>query len=240
MIDIHSHIIFGVDDGPKTLEDSLKLIDEAYSQGIRKIIATSHRRRGMFNTPEEKIEQNFVTLKEQVEKNYSDLEVYYGGELYFNSDMLKKLENKEVPTLAGSNYVLLEFSSNVMYKEIFTAVDSVTLLGLKPILAHIERYNCLENNKKQVEELAHKGALMQVNSSSVLKMKFFGDKHKVYKKRAKYFMDNDLISFVATDMHNLGERKPHLKEAYDFVVSKYGRETAEDLFKINAKRIFEK
>ncbi|MBF0746251.1 tyrosine protein phosphatase [Gemella sp. 19428wG2_WT2a] len=239
MIDIHSHIIFGVDDGPKTLEDSLELIDEAYSQGIRKIIATSHRRRGMFNTSEDKIKHNYTILNNEVKNKYKDLELYYGGELYFNLDILKKLENKEVPTLADSNYVLLEFSSNVMYKEIFNAVDSVTLLGLKPILAHIERYNCLEKNKKRVEELLHKGALMQINSSSVLKMKFFGDKHKVYKKRAKYFIENDLISFVATDMHNLDERKPHLKEAYEFISSKYGKELAENLFKINAKIILE-
>lgn len=239
MIDIHSHIIFGVDDGPRTLEDSLDLLKEAYSQGIRTIIATSHRRRGMFNTPEEKIEQNFLILKEKAKEKFRDLELYYGGELYYNSNMLAKLENKEVPTLANSNYVLLEFSSNVMYKDIFSAVDSTILLGLKPIIAHIERYDCLEKNKEQIEELIHKGALMQVNSSSVLKIKFFGDKHKTYKKRAQYFIENDLISFVATDMHNLEERRPFLKEAYEFISSKYGKDVAEDLCKINAKKIFE-
>ncbi|MDO4813858.1 MAG: tyrosine protein phosphatase [Gemella sp.] len=240
MIDIHSHIIFGVDDGPRTLEDSLKLVEEAYSQGIRSIIATSHRRRGMFNTPEEKIKENFLILKEKLKSIYSDLDIYYGGELYYTSSILEKLENKTTPTLASTEYVLLEFSSNVMYKEIFSAVDSIILLGLKPILAHIERYNCLENNKEQVKELIHKGALMQVNSSSVLKIKLFGDKHKVYKKRAKYFIDNDLISFVATDMHNLEDRKPHLKEAYEFITSKYGKDLADKLCRKNAEKILRK
>lgn len=239
MIDIHSHIIFGVDDGPKTLEESLELIKVAYLQGIRTIIATSHRRRGMFNTPEEKIEKNYLILKEKVKEVHKDLELYYGGELYYTSNMLTKLENKEVPTLANSSYVLLEFSSNVMYKDIFSAVDSTILLGLKPIIAHIERYDCLEKNKERIEALIHKGAMMQVNSSSVMKIKFFGDKHKIYKKRAQYFIENDLISFVATDMHNLGERKPYLKEAYEFILSKYGKNIADDLCKINAKKIFE-
>lgn len=238
MIDIHSHIIHGVDDGPKTIEDSLALIEESYKQGVRKIIATSHRRKGMFETPEEKIRANFDVLKNKVDNLYTDLEIYYGGELYFTLDILKKLEDKVFPTLANSRYVLLEFSSIVRYKEIFSAVDSVILLGLKPIIAHIERYTCLENNKEYVKELIHKGALMQVNAASVLKPKLFRDKQKIYKKRTKYFLENNLVHFVATDMHNLDNRKPHLKEAFDFVSSKYGSEIAKELFIENQKIIF--
>lgn len=238
MIDIHSHIIYGVDDGPKNLEDSLNLIEEAYKQGIRKIVATSHRRKGMFETPEEKIFSNFNDLKAKVNTVYPDLELHYGAELYFTLDVLKKLEGRTLPTLANSNYVLIEFSSNTRYKEIFSAVDSIILLGLRPILAHIERYNCLENNKDYVKELINKGALIQVNASSVLKTKLFRDKHKIYKKRTKYFLDNNLVHFVATDMHNLTNRKPHLKEAYELVSSKYGVETAKKLFENNQKLIF--
>ena len=82
MIDIHSHIIFDVDDGPKSLEESLLLLGESYAQGVTTIVATSHRRKGMFETPEATIEKQFLLLKEEAEQVYPDLELLYGGELY--------------------------------------------------------------------------------------------------------------------------------------------------------------
>ena len=92
MIDVHSHIVFDVDDGPKTLEESLELIGESYAQGVRTIVSTSHRRKGMFETPEDKIFANFSKVKEEAEALYPDLTIYYGGELYYTSDIVEKLE----------------------------------------------------------------------------------------------------------------------------------------------------
>lgn len=141
MIDIHSHIIFGVDDGPETIEESLSLIGEAYRQGVRYIVATSHRRKGMFETPEKVIMTNFLQLKAAVAEVYPEIRLCYGAELYYSKDILSKLEKKKVPTLNGSRYILLEFSMNTPWKEIQEAVNEVTLLGLTPVLAHIERYD---------------------------------------------------------------------------------------------------
>ena len=76
MIDVHSHIVFDVDDGPKTLEESLDLIGESYAQGVRKIVSTSHRRKGMFETPEDKIFANFSKVKAEAEALYPDLTIY--------------------------------------------------------------------------------------------------------------------------------------------------------------------
>ena len=81
MIDIHSHIVFDVDDGPTTIEESLALIGESYRQGVRTIVSTSHRRKGMFETPEDKIFVNFSQVKEAAEAKYEGLEILYGGEL---------------------------------------------------------------------------------------------------------------------------------------------------------------
>ncbi|MBF0713330.1 tyrosine protein phosphatase [Gemella sp. GH3] len=237
MIDIHSHIIFGVDDGPKTLEESILLIKESYSQGTRSIIATSHRRKGMFETPEEKIRENFNIIKSEIEKILPDLNLYYGAEIYFTSDILNKLENNIFPTLGDTDYVLIEFSSSTRYTEIYKAVDKIILLGKIPILAHIERYNELVNSEKKVRNLIDKGAYIQINSASVLKVKLFGDSQKEYKKRAKYFLDKDLVHFVATDMHNLTSRKPYFKEAYKIIEKKYGKKRAEDLFVNNQRKI---
>ncbi|WP_074415603.1 capsular polysaccharide biosynthesis protein Cps4B [Streptococcus suis] len=233
MIDIHSHIIFGVDDGPKTIEESLSLIGEAYRQGVRYIVATSHRRKGMFETPEKIIMINFLQLKEAVAEVYPEMRLCYGAELYYSKDILSKLEKKKVPTLNGSRYILLEFSMNTPWKEIQEAVNEVTLLGLTPVLAHIERYDALAFQSERVEELIDKGCYTQVNSTHVLKPALIGERAKEFKKRTRYFLEQDLVHCVASDMHNLYSRPPFMREAYQLVKKEYGEDRAKALFKKN-------
>ena len=233
MIDIHSHIIFDVDDGPKTLEDSRRLLEESYRQGVRTIISTSHRRKGMFETPEEKIAANFKQVQEVAKQVADDLTVLYGAEIYYTSDILKKLEEGTFPSLGGTKYILIEFSMNTPYKEIHSALGNVIRLGMTPVVAHIERYHCLENDEDKVSELINMGCYMQVNSSNILNPKLFGDRYKFMKKRVQFFLERDLVHFVASDMHNLDDRPPYMQKAYQIVAKKYGAARAEELFKTN-------
>lgn len=233
MIDIHSHIVFDVDDGPKTIEDSRALLEESYRQGVRTIISTSHRRKGMFETPEAKIEENFKQVQELAKEIADDLTILYGAEIYYTSDILDKLEQGEIPRLADSQYALIEFSMITPYKEIHTALSNVLRLGVTPVVAHIERYHCLENDEKKVRDLINMGCYTQINSSSVLKTKLFGDTYKFMKKRAQFFLEKDLVHFVASDMHNLDPRPPYMQEAYQIISKKYGESHAEQLFRKN-------
>jgi putative phosphotyrosine-protein phosphatase len=233
MIDIHSHIVFDVDDGPKTIEDSRTLLEESYRQGVRTIISTSHRRKGMFETPEAKIEENFKQVQELAKEIADDLTILYGAEIYYTSDILDKLEQEKIPRLAGSQYALIEFSMITPYKEIHTALSNVLRLGVTPVVAHIERYHCLENDEKKVRDLINMGCYTQINSSSVLKPKLFGDTYKFMKKRAQFFLEKDLVHFVASDMHNLDPRPPYMQEAYQIISKKYGESHAEQLFRNN-------
>ncbi|CYV27544.1 TPA: tyrosine protein phosphatase [Streptococcus suis] len=233
MIDVHSHIIFGVDDGPKTIEESLSLIGEAYRQGVRYIVATSHRRKGLFETPEKVIMTNFLQLKEAVAEVYPEIRLCYGAELYYSKDLLSKLEKKKVPTLNGSRYILLEFSMNTPWKEIQEAVNEVTLLGLTPVLAHIERYDALAFHAGRVEELIDKGCYTQVNSNHVLKPALIGDQAKEFKKRTRYFLEQDLVHCVASDMHNLSSRPPFMREAYKLITEEFSKDKAKALLKKN-------
>lgn len=239
MIDIHSHIIFGVDDGPKTLEDSLALINYAYKQGVRTIVATSHRRKGMFETPEETIRENFAILQGRLAQDLPDLQVHFGGELYYTSHSLARLEEGVFPTLAGTRYALIEFSSATPWKDIHTAVTNVLMLGITPVIAHIERYNALEFDKDRVRELINMGCYMQVNSLHVLKPKLLGDKYKVFKKRARYFLEENLVHLVASDMHNLDSRPPYMKEAYDLIAKDFGQRKAQELFVDNPRTLLQ-
>lgn len=239
MIDIHSHIIFDVDDGPSTLEESLQLIAESYAQGVRGIVSTSHRRKGMFETPEDKIWEHFEIVKREAEKQFPDLEIFYGGELYYTSDVLQKLETDQIPRMNGTRFVLIEFSMGTPWKDIQTAVGKILMLGITPIIAHIERYNALEFKKERVQELIKMGCYTQINSSHVLKPKLFGDKHKVLKKRARYLLEEDLVHCVASDMHNISDRRPYMAEAYRIVMREFGRKRAYELFRFNPQTLLE-
>ena len=239
MIDIHSHIIFDVDDGPKSRDDSRALLAEAYDQGVRTIVSTSHRRKGMFETPEDKIAANFKVVQELAKEIAPDLTILYGAEIYYTSDILDKLEKQIIPRLNGTRYALIEFSMNTPYREIHSALSKVLMLGITPVIAHIERYHALENDEKRVRELINMGCYTQINSSSILKPKLFGDTYKFMKKRARYFLDRDLVHIVASDMHNLVDRRPYMKEAYELVSKKYGQEKAHELFTTNPAKVIE-
>ena len=237
MIDIHSHIVFDVDDGPQDWAESKALLEEAYAQGVRIIVSTSHRRKGMFETPEDEIARNFKVVKELAKEIAPDLRILYGAEIYYTSDILDKLENNLIPKLNDTRYVLIEFSMNTPYREIHNALTNVLMLGITPVIAHIERYDALENNEKRVKELINMGCYTQVNSSSILKPKLFGDTYKFMKKRARYFLERDLVHIVASDMHNLDSRPPYMKEAYEIVSKKYGLDKARELFMLNPEKI---
>ena len=237
MIDIHSHIVFDVDDGPQDWADSKALLEEAYAQGVRTIVSTSHRRKGMYESPEDEFARNFKVVKALAKEIAPELRILYGAEIYYTSDALKKLENQQIPQLNGTRYALIEFSMNTPYREIHNALTNVLMLGITPVIAHIERYDALENNEKRVKELINMGCYTQVNSSSILKPKLFGDTYKFMKKRARYFLERDLVHIVASDMHNLDSRPPYMKEAYEIVSKKYGLDKARELFMLNPEKI---
>ncbi|HEU6190646.1 TPA: tyrosine protein phosphatase [Streptococcus pneumoniae] len=237
MIDIHSHIVFDVDDGPKSREESKALLAESYRQGVRTIVSTSHRRKGMFETPEEKIAENFLQVREIAKEVADDLVIAYGAEIYYTLDALEKLEKKEIPTLNDSRYALIEFSMNTPYRDIHSALSKILMLGITPVIAHIERYDALENNEKRVRELIDMGCYTQINSYHVLKPKLFGERYKFMKKRARYFLERDLVHVVASDMHNLNKRPPYMKEAYELISKQYGERRARELFIENPRLI---
>ena len=237
MIDIHSHIVFDVDDGPKSIEESKNLLREAYSQGVRTIVSTSHRRKGMFETSEEKIATNFLKVREMAKEVADDLIIAYGAEIYYTPDVVEKLEKKLIPTLNHSRYALIEFSMTTTDRDMHKGLSDILMLGITPVIAHIERYDALENNEKRVRELIDMGCYTQVNSSHVLKPKLFGETYKFMKKRAQYFLERDLVHVIASDMHNLDHRPPHMGEAYDIIAKKYSEDKAKELFKDNPRKI---
>ena len=184
-------------------------------------------------------EPNFKQVKEAAEAKFDDLTILYGGELYYNNTLLDKLEHHKVPRMAGTQFALIEFSMTTPWKEIHEAVNKVLMLGVTPIIAHIERYDALENHEKRVRELINMGCYTQINSAHILKPRLFGDKNRVFKKRARYFLEKNLVHIVSSDMHNLGPRPPYMDQARDIITRDFGDRRAFDLFEGNAKTLLE-
>ena len=151
--------------------------------------------------------------------------------------MVEKIGTGELHSLANSRYALVEFKYGIHPKDLENAIYNIVTSGKIPVIAHIERYECLEKNIKLIEKLIEHGVKIQVNAESVLKPKLFGDKHKKYKQRAKYFLEKDIVDIISSDAHNLDTRKSYMKEAYDVILKKYGEEKAKLLFELNAENI---
>ena len=220
MIDIHSHVIPFVDDGSRSLESSLDILRTAEKCGVTDIICTPHYRRGMFETPKDKIIENYNILKAA---NDTGVDLHLGQEIAYNTHIFDMLSKGEILTYCGSDYILLEFSYT-KYVDVSGVVFESKLRGYKPVIAHIERYEYL--TLEDVEELSYSGALIQVNASSLL----FGSR---YRGIANKYLKKNFVDFIANDMH-VG-RKYVMDKAYTVVKRKYGEKTAKELFEENAK-----
>lgn len=231
LIDIHCHMLPGIDDGAKTIEETIKMVSLAYKSGVRKIICTPHYHAGRYRPSREKIEQQFTLVKKIVEQASDDIFLYIGHEINYEQDILKLLEEEKLFTLADSNYVLIEFSTGVGYNEIKRALQSVVMGGYVPILAHAERYGCLVEDISLVKELIDGGVYIQINAFSIM------EGQRKIKRFIKELIKKDLLHLVATDAHDTEYRPPELIRAYNYIAKKYNVQYADELMIENPERI---
>lgn len=226
--DIHCHIIPYVDDGANDMDEAIKMLKMEYAEGVRTIIATPHFRRKMFETPREEIVKQFVRLREAAKA--IGIEMHLGCELHSNMDLTSLLREKKVSSMAGSRYVLLEFSGSAESKYIRERTYSLISSGYKPILAHVERIEKLRKDLGLIEDLIDMGARIQVNAESIT-----GDFST--RRFCKKLMKNDFLHFVGTDCHGSSYRVPKMKDAYNYVAKKFGEDYANEIFIENPQRI---
>ena len=230
MIDIHCHLLNGVDDGAKTLEESVSMLKTAASQGIDKIILTPHRRHGMFAYETETIESRYMKLKEYADK--LGIALYLGTEYHVDSEMIDSFRSGRCHTLAESRYILTEYSHVSEYSYMKKMTQEALLAGYIPVIAHIERYECVCDDPDIAGELRNMGALVQVNADAVL-----GNDGRAAKKICRKLFKNMDVDIIASDSHNTSTRVNNLAKCYDYVVKKYGSDYADLLFKQNPARI---
>ena len=230
IIDIHAHILPGIDDGARDWEETEALLIAAREQGICHIIATPHFSR---RTDVDKLKELKNRTAELAQKKGLDLEISLGQELRYFEELICYLDQGKALTLAGSRYILVEFKPSDGYPTLKRAVHDLVQAGYIPILAHTERYLSLRE-KGRTEELIEKGACLQINGESLMGGLF--DRTAAWCFRE---IRQGRIHFVASDMHRPDTRPPRLKEAFYKMTKKRLCPEPAALFEKNQRYILE-
>lgn len=196
-IDIHSHILYGIDDGSKSIEESINIIKEHIKMGFTDIVVTPHYiENSKYETNNIDKENILKTLKQELKKQNININLYLGNEVFVNNKLEELLKKKEIATINNSKYLLIEFPMNEKPKDINNIIYELKIKGIIPIIAHPERYDYVEKNPNLVLEWIEEGALLQSNYGSIIGVYGSGPQ-----KTIKKLLKKDLIEFLATDIH---------------------------------------
>lgn len=236
VVDIHSHILFGIDDGAYNINESLSLIKLGYGQGIRNIFCTNHSY-GMENKHQDYY-KNLHQLKKEINSRYSDVRLYNGCEIMCNRNKMRhiinNINNKIYPTMNNTKNVLVEFDPYLTdgMDEMLYCLCFMIDKGFTPIIAHVERYNNIYDDPlKNLFFIKEIGCLLQINLFSVEQDK--GNRKRI----ADICLSNNLIDFVGTDTHRLNYKPTEAITGARGVISKMGIKTGKEILFNNAKEI---
>lgn len=235
LIDIHCHILFGVDDGARNARVTRKMLELAYEDGIRAMIATPHYRPDRWRISREQLELTLGKVQLLARDLDPEFRIYPGNEIFYREGIEKRLAEDKIWTMAGSTCVLVEFHPDDSYEYLHQGLQSLQMAGYETILAHWERYDCLRRDPERLEVLAGSGVGIQSNADAVL-----GGQGRAVKKLVREMLEAGLVDYVATDSHSMDRRPPQLKKAYDYIQKKSGREIAERVCVINPQRILQR
>ncbi len=233
MIDIHTHILHGIDDGPSQAEQSVKLLKLQKSMGVDKVILTPH-----FYSEHSTIDMFVLNCKSAFNNLMLNIEgdqagevipdLLLGAEVLYNPSLVS-FEDIDKLAIFGTDYILIELPYTKQFE--YSIIDSLDRMmcnyNLTPIIAHIDRYPYIGKNLSIVNELIDIGCMIQVNADSVInpQMRDF----------IWALMDESLIDFVASDCHNLADRKPNVPDALKIVSEEYSKDYISHLDKVAAR-----
>lgn len=234
MIDIHMHLIPGVDDGAMDVEMALVMMIRAKEQGISKIIATPHSE--AFHFSKRDIRATYQNLANAAAMVSPDMKVYLGCEVYCEADIMEQvlelLDLGVYPTMNGTKCVLMEFSQWVYPENTIPCVEALVKAGYKPIIAHMERYKYLRDNMDLVERLWKLGALIQLNAYSL-----FDEMDDSIKNWARRLVLERKVDFLGTDAHRTYHRPPSAEKGLEWLYENVEQDYADAIAWKNAENI---
>ncbi|WP_240377994.1 tyrosine-protein phosphatase [Bacillus piscicola] len=233
MIDIHTHILPGIDDGPETEEEAVKLAEAAAANGIRTVIATPHHRNGAFTNPGGAVTALAHSFNKTLEQLGVPLHVLAGQEIRIHGEFLEELRTGDAIGLNESRYVFVEFSSVEVPAYARHLFYDVQMEGYVPIIVHPERNKTFVERPDELYRFVKNGALTQITSHCLT-----GRASKKTNQFAKRLLEHHLTHFIASDAHNTRARSFNLREAYAALTDEFGASYT-NLFQTNATRLVE-
>ena len=231
-VDIHCHILPGVDDGSQTPEETKAMLQKAWDEGIQIMVATPHYHKQRGKNDIELIKKQLLLTRKLAKEVNPKMQICLGMEIYYGEDVPELLKEGRVVSIRKSRYILVEFSPGDEFQYTLNAVRKLQMSGHTVIIAHIERYNCLRKDISNVEYLREMGAYLQVNTGSIT-----GSYGRSVKKFLREVLKAHLVQLVGTDAHGSERRTPKMQEAYKEVVKRCGEEYADQIFGQNAKKV---
>lgn len=229
MIDIHAHLLPGIDDGPINWEDSITMLKQGVEDGITGVVCTSHVLNKLDSVFENQLVEKFQELKRRVQQENISVDLWLGAEIHIQSEYT--LESPLATINNNGKYMLIELPLSEIPDNAAESIFQLCLDGIIPILAHPERNGTISQEPIWAYEFAQRGLLLQINAGSVTG--YFG---KRTKRLVYQFLDHGYVHFVASDCHNPKARTMILSHAYKIIEKKWGKETARRLFIENPKK----
>jgi len=237
MIDIHTHILPTIDDGPTTMTESLEMCRIAVNDGIKKMIATPHVQNGMYDLDANKVLEKIQMLNQLLKQEGLDLVIFPGAEVHLNDRLLDAeiLKESNILTInGGRKYILLEFPFQWVPSGTEHVIFKLRSMGFTPILPHLERNFKIQRDPYMVRHFAEMGAILQVTAQSIT-----GDFDAAPMKCALWMLKNNLVHVIASDAHSPVGRPPILSKALKVVSDKLGEEAAKKMVLEHPRMILE-
>lgn len=230
MIDIHSHLVYDVDDGSQNIEETLHMINEAYNAGFTDIILTPHYMQNFYIKESMEISNKIDNIKDHI-KNLK-INLYHGNEIYANENLINFIKEKKAVSLAGSKYILFELPIQENPLNLEEIVYVILENGYIPIIAHPERYRYVQENPNMLIYYIESGVLFQANYGSIIGL--YGTKTK---ETVKKLLSHNMIHFLGSDNHfpnSIYKKMPEILISLKKII---GEEKLEEISTINPSKI---
>ena len=235
MIDLHAHILPGLDDGPETVAQSVEMARAMLEVGIDTVTTSSHHYPALawHNGPEQ-IRAALNPLRQVLQKHAIELKLLPSAEHFYDAELLEKIRQKQVQPINDKRYILVEFSTSALPPNVPEVLFRIRRLGLEPLVAHVERYATLASRLDQVQVLVDQGYALQVDAGALT-----GAFGREQKKLSWKLLDAGLIRVVASDAHHVADLLNYVPKACKLITKRLGESTLKLLWQNNPQAIID-